>query len=84
MELKVQTEPLRLPKLQFKNQRLFLTMPPKEDVYFYQNIFKTILEKVGKLSNRYVLKDTEGKLRIIIQQIPDLEAAVKVVQKILT
>ncbi|MBL7979554.1 MAG: transcription-repair coupling factor [Bacteroidetes Order II. Incertae sedis bacterium] len=83
MELKVQVEPLRLPKVQFKNQRLFLTMPPNEDVYFYQNIFKNILEKVAKTGNRYVLKDTEGKLRIIIQQIPDMEEAVRVVRKIL-
>ncbi|HRR08376.1 MAG TPA: transcription-repair coupling factor [Rhodothermales bacterium] len=83
IELKVQVEPLRLPKVQFKNQRLFLTMPSNEDSFFYQNIFKNILERVVKIGKRYVLKDTEGKLRIIIQEIPNLEEVVRVVRKIL-
>lgn len=84
MELKLLVEPLRLSKVQFKNERLFLTMPPNADKYFYDHLFKPLLAKVAALPNRYALKDTEGKLRIIIQNVSTLEAAQDLIRKLCT
>jgi hypothetical protein len=32
-------EKLRLPRVQFKNQRLFLELPSQQDAYFYETLF---------------------------------------------
>ena len=75
--LKRLAEALRLSKVLFKNQRLFLEMPPPEkDPYFYEHVFHPLLEKLSRLDRRYVLKDTkQKKLRAIIQKVPDLTTA---------
>jgi len=75
--LKRLAEALRLPKVLFKNQRLFLEMPsPEKDPYFYEHVFHPLLEKLSRLDRRYVLKDTkQKKLRAIIQNVPDLTTA---------
>ena len=66
--------PLRLSKVVFKNQRLFLVLPSQEtDPFFYEHLFHPLLEKLNELNQRYVLKENKkGTLRAIIQEVPDL------------
>ena len=80
MEIKNQGEQLRLQKIQWKNERLFITFPPKQDKYFYENKFHSVLEKINALPYRYVIKDENQKLRIIIQNVENLEKAVSIIQ----
>ncbi len=79
-EIKLLANALRLPKVLFKNERLFLYTPDQEnDAYFYENVFYVLLEQLSTLGRRYVLKDNRGKkLRAIVQDVPDLSAAKEV------
>ncbi|GIV61036.1 MAG: transcription-repair-coupling factor [Rhodothermaceae bacterium] len=83
-EIKRLAEQLRLPRLLFKNERLFLYLPAQdEDPYFYEHLFYPLLEQLSRLDHRYVLKDERGKkLRAIIQQVPDLPAARDLVERL--
>ncbi len=65
---------LRLSKLVYKNQRLFLEFPnQKNDEYFYEIIFQPLLKKLTDLPNRYVLRESKsGKLRAIVQTVETL------------
>ncbi|MDX1547411.1 MAG: hypothetical protein R3247_10510, partial [Rhodothermales bacterium] len=76
-EMKLLAQPLRLPRVQFKNQRLFLEMPTQEaDPHFYETVFYPLLEKLSTLDRRYVLNETKSKkLRAIVQDVPDLGTA---------
>ena len=76
-EIKLLANALRLPKVLYKNERLFLYMPDQQDdPYFYENVFYVLLELLSTLGRRYVLKDNSGKkLRAIVQDVPDLGAA---------
>ena len=75
-------QPLRLTKVVFKNQRLFLSLPSqKTDSFFYENIFHSLLEKLNGLDRRYVLKESKkGDLRAIVQEVPDLEQGCHVME----
>ena len=69
---------LRLPRVTWKNERVFLSIPePSEDTYFHQRIFNPLLEALNGLGRRYVLKDSKrtGKLRAIVQDVATLEDA---------
>ena len=68
---------LRLPRVVWMNQRLFLTIPePADDPYFHTRIFHALLEALNTSGTRYVMKESRsGKLRAILQDIPSLEAA---------
>lgn len=81
VRLKLKAEVLRLQKIQWKNQRLFLTFPPTSDKYFYDNLFKNLLEQINALPNKYVIKDEKGKLRIIIQTVNDLSEVEAIVNQ---
>ncbi|NQV72415.1 transcription-repair coupling factor, partial [bacterium] len=76
-ELKLEGQRMRLPKIVFKNERLFLSMPnPDEDTWFYQNLFHPLLGVLSEMKNRYVLRESKGgRLRAIIQDVPTLGAA---------
>ncbi|MDA0874029.1 MAG: transcription-repair coupling factor, partial [Bacteroidetes bacterium] len=75
MELKILAQGLRLPKVTFKNERLFLGFPTtEEDPWFFGHRFQPVLQALASLEHRYVLKDSQsGKLRAIIQDVPDLD-----------
>ena len=69
---------LRLPRVTWKNGRLFLTVPePSEDPYFHTHVFNPLLAGLNGLDHRYVLKDSKrsGRMRAIVQDVPSLEAA---------
>jgi transcription-repair coupling factor (superfamily II helicase) len=76
-ELKLEGQRMRLPKIVFKNERLFLSMPnTDEDPWFYQNLFHPLLGVLSEMKNRYVLRETKGgRLQAIIQDVPTLGAA---------
>ncbi|MFQ5570852.1 MAG: transcription-repair coupling factor [Rhodothermales bacterium] len=76
-EIKMLGQGLRLAKVQFKNQRLFLELPTQDaDPHFYERFFHPLLEKLSLLDRRYVLRETKRKkLRAIVQSVPDLTAA---------
>lgn len=84
-ELRHLGEALRLPKIVFKNKRLFLEVPKQDaDPYFYETHFKPLLERLNDLGRRYVLKETASskKLRAIIQDVPDLAVARATMQRL--
>ena len=83
-EIKLLGQRLRLPKVIYKNRRLFLYTPSQEeDPYFYEQIFYRWLERLSQLDRRYVMKDDQGrKLRAIVQDVPDLAAAKEVMEAI--
>ena len=68
---------LRLPRVSWKNTRLFLTVPdPAEDPYFHQHRFHGFLAALDASGLTYALKDTRaGRLQAIIQNVPTLADA---------
>ncbi len=68
---------LRLPRVVWKNERLFLTIPdPSDDPYFHTKLFNDFLEALGGLRQRYALKDSRtGRLRAIVQDVATLAEA---------
>ncbi|MEM6646934.1 MAG: transcription-repair coupling factor [Bacteroidota bacterium] len=77
-------ERLRLPKVLYKNGRLFLEAPKQaKDPYFYEHVFHPWLEKLNRQKRRYVLKETDSKkLRAIVQNVPDLKTARRVLEQV--
>jgi transcription-repair coupling factor (superfamily II helicase) len=78
--LRLRGQEIRLAKVLFKNQRLFLYPPAQDqDPYFYKEVFYPFLARLDKLDNRYVLRDEKGKkLRAIVQDVPTLRVALDV------
>jgi transcription-repair coupling factor (superfamily II helicase) len=77
-------QPLRLTKVVFKNQRLFLEFPQTQaDPYFFDTIFQPLLERLNQLENRYVLKDSKkGRLRAIVQDVSKLADGYGIMEKL--
>lgn len=85
VEIKLLGQALRLAKVQFKNQRLFLEMPTQEaDPHFYELIFHPLLDKLNHLALRCVLKETKNKkLRAIVQDVRDLASARSILEQLI-
>ncbi|MCH8031979.1 MAG: transcription-repair coupling factor, partial [Bacteroidetes bacterium] len=83
-QMKPLAHALRLTRVSWKNERLFLTFPDqKNDPYFYAEVFNQLLERLGGLDNQYVLKDSRsGRLRAIVQDVNTLEDGVGVLGKL--
>jgi transcription-repair coupling factor (superfamily II helicase) len=83
-EVKLEGQQMRLAKVVFKNERLFLSMPStEEDPWFYENVFHPLLGALTEMPNRYVLNETRGsRLRVIIQEVDTLEAALIVLKRL--
>ena len=82
MEMRILGQTLRLPRVTFKKGRLFLSIPGMdEDSYFYDTIFYPLLETIGELENRYVIKESKNSAtRIIIQDVAALETAAEILR----
>ena len=63
---------LRLPRVTWKNERLFLTVPdPADDPYFHEHRFHSFLASLDASGLKYALKDSKsGKLQAIVQNVP--------------
>ncbi|MCH7977143.1 MAG: transcription-repair coupling factor, partial [Bacteroidetes bacterium] len=83
-QMKPLAHALRLTRVSWKNERLFLTLPDqKNDPHFYAEVFNPLLERLGGLDNQYVLKDSRsGRLRAIVQDVNTLEDGVGVLGKL--
>lgn len=83
-EIKLEGQRMRLAKVVFKNERLFLSVPTtEEDPWFYENMFHPLLGVLAGFSKRYALKDTRGgRLRIIIQEVDTLAEAKTVLRSL--
>ena len=66
---------LRLSRISFRNQRLFLRLPDSSsDPWFYSERFDPLLRALDEVSNPYILKESKaGRLRAIVQQVPTLK-----------
>jgi len=73
---------LRLPRIQWKRERLFLTVPEADDARFSDTIFKPLLERLESLPNRYVIKDVSGKTRLIVQEVMSLSQVLEIMQAV--
>lgn len=84
IQLRLLAAELRLPKITFKNRRLFLEIPgPEQDAYFFDNLFHPLLERLSQLARRYVLKESKSKkLRAIIQDVPNLKEGLMLMEKL--
>ncbi|NNE35622.1 MAG: transcription-repair coupling factor, partial [Rhodothermales bacterium] len=84
MALKNLGQSLRLPRVVYKNARLFLSLPATDaDPHFYAHIFHALLESVAELDHRYVIKESKsGKTRVIIQDVETLGIALELLAKI--
>ena len=81
MKLKALGQKLRVVRVAHKNSRLFLSLPDKEeDLYFYDNLFHGLLERLSQLARKYVLKESGSskKLRVVIQDVETLEEALDI------
>jgi transcription-repair coupling factor (superfamily II helicase) len=78
--IRIAAQHLRLPRVEFKRNRLFLSIPEKKDELFYDNIFEELLEQMSQLDNRFVIKEMRTKTKLIIQDVPDLDTAVSIMQ----
>ena len=75
-ELRLLGGRLRLARVQYKNERLWLDTPePDADPYFYDHVFQPFLARLEASGRRYALKDVGKKLRVIVQAVPALTAA---------
>ncbi|HEX7071769.1 MAG TPA: transcription-repair coupling factor [Rhodothermales bacterium] len=83
-ELKIVATSLRVPRITYKNERLFLETPGQEDdPYFYEKVFHPLLERFSALDRRFVLKESKSKkLRVIVQDVPTLEGARAVIESL--
>lgn len=79
-KFRIKAEQRRLPRVEFKRNRLFLTVPGQNDTVFYEQIFQPLLEHLNALENRYVVKETNGKTKLIIQDVANLESAIQIMQ----
>ena len=84
--LRLLAERLRMPKVVYKNERLFLYLPSEDaDPYFYEAVFHPLLEKLSLLDREYVMKDDVegGLMRAIVQDVPTLNDALHVTENLL-
>jgi transcription-repair coupling factor (superfamily II helicase) len=84
--LRLLGERLRMPKVVYKNERLFLYLPSENaDPYFYEAVFHPLLEKLSLLDREYVMKDDVegGLMRAIVQDVPTLDDALHVMEDLL-
>jgi transcription-repair coupling factor (superfamily II helicase) len=85
-QLRLLGERLRMPKVVYKNERLFLYLPSENaDPYFYEEVFHPLLEKLSILDREYVMKDDVegGLMRAIVQDVPTLDDALHVTESLL-
>jgi transcription-repair coupling factor (superfamily II helicase) len=84
MQLKNCGQALRIARVAFKNNRLFLSLPGTEsDPYFYSHIFHPLLAAVDALEHRYVIKESSGgKTRIILQEVETLADALSMLERV--
>ena len=82
--MKPDAQALRLPRVTWKNQRLFLSVPePEDDAYFHEHLFKPFLRALDDLGHRYVLKTSQkGRLRAILQSVPTLAEATRLLSSL--
>ncbi|HUF08988.1 MAG TPA: hypothetical protein VMO47_06695, partial [Rhodothermales bacterium] len=71
-----------LPRIQWKNDRLFLTLPDPDDSLFFETMFKPLLGRISELPHRYVIKEVSGKTRVIIQEVLSLEKVEEVMDEV--
>ena len=84
--LRLLGEQLRMPKVVYKNERLFLYLPSEDaDPYFYEEVFHPLLEKLSVIDHEYVMKDDVegGLMRAIVQNVPTLDDALHVTEDLL-
>ncbi len=84
MRLRILGQTLRLPRIVYKNERLFLSMPDAaEDAHFHDQVLYPLLEAVASLDHRYVIKESRGgKTRIIIQEVPSPELGISLLDRL--
>ena len=68
---------LGLPRISFRNQRLFLRLPDiQTDQRFYSELYDPLIHALDELPNPYILKESRaGKMRAIVQGVPTIKAA---------
>ncbi len=86
MRMRILGQSLRLPKIVYKNSRLFLSVPdPADDAHFHDSLFYPMLEAVAGLDRKYVIKESQrGKTRIIIQEVESPTRGLSLLESIST
>jgi transcription-repair coupling factor (superfamily II helicase) len=79
-KIRIKAETLRLPRVEFKKNRVFLTIPGQDDTLFYEHIFQPLLEQLTESVKRFVIKETGVKTKLIVQDVADLAAVYDIIQ----
>ena len=68
---------LRLPRISFRNQRLFLRLPDiQTDSRFYLELYDPLIQALDELSHPYILKESRaGKMRAIVRGVSTAKSA---------
>ena len=82
--MKPAAQRLRIPRVVWKNQRLFVTIPDQDsDPTFFATVWQDLLDALGALPQRFAMKESRtGRLRAIIQDVPSLSAARDVLDRL--
>ena len=83
-DMRLMAQALRLPRVQYRNQRLFLQLPTKtQDPQFYATVFDSLLNGLECSGRTYVLRQTNSRqMRAIVQDLPTLEDAVRLLAEL--
>ncbi len=75
--MKAYAQSMRLPRIRYRNQRLFLHFPGHDhDQLFANQIYPHLMAGLHALDHRFVLRESKrGTMRAIIQEVPDLNTA---------
>jgi transcription-repair coupling factor (superfamily II helicase) len=74
---------LRLYRVQYKNERLFLFFPTEEeDPVFYESTFEPLLKRFDLVDRKVVLKQGSKRVRAIVQRVPELRTAIDVMHQL--
>lgn len=76
---------LHLPRISFRNQRLFLRLPENSaDPYFYSDLYPLLLDTLEEIQMSYILKESKsGMMRIIVQNVKTIESAQTLLSRII-
>ena len=80
--IKLCAQQLRLPRVLYRNQRVFLHLA-MDDSYFREQCFQPLMQKLDQCGHRFVMKETrQGTPRAIIQRVPTLKVALSILQQL--
>ena len=82
--IKTFAQAMRIPRIRYRNHRLFLHLPSQvDDPVFLGSIYPKLMTGLHALDHRFVLRDGKGgTVKAIIQDVPDLGTAYSLAEQL--